>query len=109
MTTPLPGHASRGSTSRQPLMAAFDLLGQRWTMRILWELKGGPLSFRALQSACGGVSPSVLNRRLKDLRTSLLVLPKVEGYVLTPLGQELMQSLNPLRDWSKSWADAFNS
>lgn len=108
MATPLPGRASRGTTSGQPLMATFDLLGRRWTMRILWELKAGPLSFRALQNACDGVSPSVLNRRLKELRVSLLIAPEAEGYVLTPLGQQLMQDLDPLRDWSKSWANALS-
>ncbi|WP_371830737.1 winged helix-turn-helix transcriptional regulator [Erythrobacter sp.] len=90
-------------------MATFDLLGRRWTMRILWELRAKPLNFRALQAACDEVSPSVLNRRLKELRVSLLIAPEAEGYALTPLGQRLMQDLDPLRDWSKSWADALSS
>ncbi len=108
MTTPLPGQPSRGSTSGQPIMAVFDLLGRRWSMRILWELRGGPNSFRALQEACGGVSPSVLNTRLKELRTSVLVETQDDGYALTPLGEQLMQTLDPLRGWSKDWAIALS-
>lgn len=106
MTTPLPGRPSRGSNSGQPIMALFDLLGRRWTMRLLWELRLGPKSFRALQEACGGVSPSVMNTRLKDLRTSLLVENQPRGYELTSLGVHLMQTLDPLRDWSEDWSTA---
>ena len=49
-------------------MALLDLLGRRWALRILWELRDGPLTFRALQAACGNLSPSVLNDRLRELR-----------------------------------------
>lgn len=104
MTTPLPGRPSRGSQSGQPIMALFDLLGRRWTMRLLWELRSGPKSFRALQQACGGMSPSVMNIRLKELRAGLLVENQNEGYALTSLGDHLMKTLDPLRDWSKEWA-----
>jgi len=40
-------------------MALLDLLGQRWTLRILWELRDAPLTFRALQNACDSVSPKI--------------------------------------------------
>ncbi len=33
----------------------------------------GLLTFRALQDACGGVSPTVLNDRLRELRESRLI------------------------------------
>ncbi|MGV2481272.1 UNVERIFIED_CONTAM: helix-turn-helix transcriptional regulator, partial [Salmonella enterica subsp. enterica serovar Weltevreden] len=52
----------RGSSSGRPIMALLDLLGRRWTMRVIWELRGDPLSFRALQASCEGMSPSVLNQ-----------------------------------------------
>ena len=29
----------RGSRSGRPIMALLDLLGRRWTLRILWELR----------------------------------------------------------------------
>ncbi len=106
MTTPLPGRPSRGSNSGQPIMALFDLLGRRWTMRLLWELRSGPKSFRTLQEACGGMSPSVLNTRLKDLRKSLLIENQPQGYALTSLGDHLMKKLDPLRDWSEDWSTA---
>jgi DNA-binding HxlR family transcriptional regulator len=86
-------------------MALLDLLGRRWTLRAIWELRDRRLTFRALQDACGGVSPTVLNDRLRELRDSGLVdLVESEGYGLTPLGHELIDRALPLVDWSKRWA-----
>ncbi len=86
-------------------MAAFDLLGRRWTMRILWELGPGPCSFRELQERCGGLSPASLNVRLKELRANqLVVVDETTGYRLTEIGEELNASLDPLRRWASHWA-----
>jgi DNA-binding HxlR family transcriptional regulator len=86
-------------------MALLDLLGRRWTLRILWELRDAALTFRALQGACGGTSPTVLNQRIKELRQSGLVeIGERDGYSLTPLGDELRWALMPLVDWSTRWA-----
>lgn len=87
-------------------MALIDLMGRRWMLRILWELRGAPLTFRALQEACGGVSPSVLNLRLADLRETSLVETGEDGYALTPLGRELLAQLAPLTIWAETWAKA---
>jgi len=85
-------------------MALLDLLGRRWTLRILWELREGPLTFRALQSACESVSPTVMNARLHELREAeLVVLRKAEGYALTELAEELGEFLVPMDDWAKRW------
>ena len=43
---PRPGVPVRGSTTGRPLMAALDLLGQRWTLRVIWELRADALGFR---------------------------------------------------------------
>lgn len=86
-------------------MAAFDLLGRRWTMRILWALSQGPCTFRALAERVGEVVPSTLNRRLQEMKDTQLVLHDgVEGYQLTDLGQGLVDALVPLREWSNEWA-----
>jgi DNA-binding HxlR family transcriptional regulator len=86
-------------------MVLLDLLGRRWMLRILWELREDALTFRALREACGDVSPSVLNTRLKELRDSgLVMLDDSEGYALTPLGKELLGHLFPLHGWAERWA-----
>src|SRR5262245_8551048 len=105
--TPRPGRPVRGSTTGRPIMALLDLLGRRWALRIIWELRETRLTFRDLRDACGGISPTVLNQRLKELREShLLDLVESDGYGLTPLGHELRRALKPLVAWSNRWARA---
>ncbi len=97
--------AVRGSTTGRPIMALLDLLGRRWTLRVLWELREGPRTFRALQEAMDGVSPSVLNTRLRELRDADLVeRAEGEGYVLTPRAIELSDQILSLDDWARRWA-----
>jgi DNA-binding HxlR family transcriptional regulator len=85
-------------------MALLDLLGRRWVLRLMWELRGESLGFRELQLRCDHMSPSVLNQRLRDL-TGAGVVHTVEGrYRLTPDGRELLEMLGPLHDWAKRWA-----
>jgi len=86
-------------------MALLDLLGRRWTMRVLWELRSGRQTFRALQEACDGISPAVLNQRLRELRDARLVdLADGAGYGLTSLGTELLEKFSPIVGWAEKWA-----
>ncbi|WP_271408250.1 winged helix-turn-helix transcriptional regulator [Pseudomonas sp. Q1-7] len=105
MTTPLPGQPVRGSSSGRPIMALLDLLGRRWSLRVLWELNQGPTTFRELQARCEGLSPSVLNTRLGELRQALLVENGDAGYRLTDDGAELVRRCLPLAEWAANWAD----
>lgn len=104
MTTPLPKKPVRGSDSGVAIMALFDLLGHKWNMRILWQLREQALSFRAIQQTCDGMSPSVLNNRIKQLTEAQLVVSAERGYQLTALGASLMNTLDPLRHWSAEWS-----
>lgn len=103
---PAPGRGVRGSTTGRPLMALLDLLGRRWALRILWELRGGEsLTFRELQARCAEVSSSVLNDRLRELREAGIVTAEPgRGYALTPEGLRLIEDLAPLDGWAKRWA-----
>jgi DNA-binding HxlR family transcriptional regulator len=103
--TPRPGTPVRGSKSGKPIMAVFDLLGRSWALGVIWQLSGRTLTFRQLQEACEMVSPTVLNRRLKELRESGLVERAASGYRLTGNGDELFRLLEPIGSWSERWAD----
>jgi DNA-binding HxlR family transcriptional regulator len=85
-------------------MAALDLLGRRWTLRVLWELRdGSAASFRELRERCDSMSTSVLNQRLAELREAGLVEQDAGGYRLTKRGAELRDALAPLDAWAKRW------
>lgn len=91
----------RKAPTSSAMARALAFSGQRWAFRIVWELRGGPLSFRALQAACGHISPSVLQRRLHELRALGVVesIPRL-GYRLTACGERLFQVLAELNKWS---------
>ena len=110
MAVPKPGQPVRGSTTGRPLMAALDLFGRRWSLRIVWELNDGPLGFRALQHRCENMSSSVLRQRLTELAEARIVeqCPNT-SYALTPLGRDAYQALRPLVRWSARWADQLHA
>jgi DNA-binding HxlR family transcriptional regulator len=93
----------RGSRTGRPIMVLLDLLGRRWSLRILWELRHGALTSRALRTACDEASPTVLNERLKELREAGFVELGDGGYSLTPLGQELNETSLPLYHFAERW------
>jgi DNA-binding HxlR family transcriptional regulator len=102
-----PGRSARGTRTGRPIMVLLDLLGRRWVLRLLWELRGGPRRFRDLEVAIGA-SPTIVNGRLAELRAAKLVeLERSAGYRLTPLGKELLKLFLPLHLWSEKWAKAF--
>lgn len=102
--TPLPGTPVRGSRQGRPIMALLDLLGRRWTLRVLWELRDDPMpTFRALQDRCGGVSSSVLTSRLRELADAGLVRHSGDGYELTDQGRSLLVPLSGLDQWAAGW------
>lgn len=100
-----PGAPVRGSQTGRPVMAALDLLGRRWALRILWELRVGPLGARALRERCDTMSSSVLYERLSELTSAGLVARTDDGgYALTELGDSLGTALSPLDAWARRWA-----
>jgi DNA-binding HxlR family transcriptional regulator len=87
-----------------PTAALFDLLGRRWALRILWELRDEPASFQALQGRCDSMSPSVLSQRLTELRDAALGEKDDGGaYRLTQPGRTLLDRLRWVEEWTAQW------
>jgi DNA-binding HxlR family transcriptional regulator len=70
----------------------------------LWERREGPLPFRVLQQRCDGMSSSVLNQRLRELRAAGIVEGGDRGYRLTSEGQRLLDAFRPINAWAERWA-----
>jgi DNA-binding HxlR family transcriptional regulator len=104
MATAKPGKKVRGSLSGSPINALFDILGRRWALGILWYLGDGPSAFCRLQEQCGGMSPTILNTRLKELQDADIVERAIDGYALTARGNELRSYIVPVANWSATWA-----
>src|SRR4029077_3394234 len=95
----------RGSRSGRPIMALLDLLGRRWTLRIVWELRDDrSLTSRSLRTACDDASPTVLQTRLSELREAQLVeLISGDGYRLTAMGKELFDRFKATDLFASAW------
>jgi DNA-binding HxlR family transcriptional regulator len=101
---PRPGQPARGTRTGRPLLVAFDLLGRRWALRVLWELREDCLGFRALQARCEGMSSSVLRDRLAELvGAGLLETDDAGRYGLSGHGHRLLEALKPLSSWAEKW------
>ena len=88
----------------RPVMELLDLLGRRWALRVVWELRDETgLTFRELRSRCDEVSSSVLAERVRELSEAGVVGRAEDGYVLTPRGRELLTLLQPLDEWARRW------
>jgi DNA-binding HxlR family transcriptional regulator len=91
-------------------MALLDLLGRRWTLRIIWELRDRPLTSRGLRAACDEASPTILQTRLTELRNAGFVeLGPSGGYALTPLGRQLLETFLPLHRFAERWRSAHST
>jgi len=92
------------------MLALLDLLGRRWALRLLWELRQEPGTFQALQVRCDSMSTSVLSQRLSELREAQLVEKNPAGeYQLTDHGARLLTRLDGMDEWTQEWARIIGS
>lgn len=83
-------------------LALFDVLGERWALRVLWELRTEPLTYRAIAGRVQGLSTSVLTKRLRELRAARLVEHVTGvGYRLTARGRGLLKHLEAVAAWAR--------
>ena len=93
-----------------PIAKALEVLGERWTLLVIRELFLGAERFSELEQGLPNISPTMLNRRLKELEQCNIVTkhrnPNQRGYryKLTKAGTELDAVLNPLGQWGMKWA-----
>jgi DNA-binding HxlR family transcriptional regulator len=86
-----------------PIESALDLLGRRWALRVVWELRRDRLSFGELSKRLA-ISPSVLTSRLGELVEAGIceVEPSGRGYSLTGHGRELARILYEVNRWASA-------
>jgi DNA-binding HxlR family transcriptional regulator len=94
------------------LEAALDVVGGKWKVLILWELRRTPRRFGDLRRHIPGISEKMLIQHLKEMDTDEIVTrrdykevpPRVE-YALTECGQSLCDALAPLCAWGREHMD----
>lgn len=90
-----------------PIAHGLDIIGERWALLVVRELRLGPRRYADLQAALPGLGPSVLAQRLRDLeetgvlrRRTLSPPASIKVYELTEWGAELEPVFAALRTWA---------
>lgn len=87
--------------STRPIDNALELLGRRWALRLIWELRRSALSFSELRQRTG-ISPSVLSSRLGELlHAGVVEQDPARRYRLSGRGRELARLLYELNRWAE--------
>jgi len=92
-----------------PIARSLDLVGDRWTILVLRDLRLGRTRFADLLRSLEGISPNLLSARLKTLEREGLVArrlysehpPRAE-YVLTEHGDAFGVVLKAMYDWGSA-------
>ena len=99
-----------------PVAAFQKIISGKYKLRIVWDLKDGPLRYSEIRSGLlrgaegsGEIAPRVLSRELKALAENGLidrkdfgvVPPKVE-YRLTDQGKSFVPVIAAIRDWGSA-------
>ena len=101
---PRPSSSTRGS-----LVAAIQVVGDRWTILLLHDMALGLCRFDELRAT--GIPSSTLALRLKAFEAQGLVArvryqnrPPRDEYRLTDMGRDLWTATTALGEWADRWA-----
>ncbi|MHB8595271.1 MAG: winged helix-turn-helix transcriptional regulator [Ktedonobacteraceae bacterium] len=102
-----PDQETNACTTHVPMQRAMSLLGDMWTLMIVYNLLSGPRRFGELRDAMGNVSPKTVSQRLKMLeedgfvnRHAFAEIPPRVEYQLTEKGLALAGVLEAIRQFS---------
>ena len=98
-----------------PVATAVALIGGKWKLLILRNLKMRPWRFNELQRDLDGISQKVLTAQLRAMEADGLVHRKVYAevpprveYSLTELGKSLKPILDALWNWGEDYKASLN-
>jgi DNA-binding HxlR family transcriptional regulator len=96
-----------------PARTTLGLVGDTWSVVVVFALGNGPSRYGELHSRIGGISKKMLSQTLRKLERNGLVQarrlrtapPGVE-YRLTELGETLLEPVRSLSRWAEQHTDA---
>ncbi|MFD2117674.1 winged helix-turn-helix transcriptional regulator [Paenibacillus yanchengensis] len=90
--------------------AAADILGKKWTGRIIRVLLGGPKRFKDIKEQIPEMSDKMLTDRMKELECQGIVkrqvypeMPVRIEYELTEKGNALEPVIESIQEWGEHW------
>lgn len=95
-----------------PSHQVLDLITGKWSVLVLYALRGGKLRYSELEHTVEGISQKMLTQTLRELernglvkRTVYPVVPPHTEYELTPLGTSLEGIVYELGGWAQQHMD----
>ncbi len=90
-----------------PVRQLINIVGDKWTLPVLYVLKQGTKRYSELQREIPGISKKMLTQTLRRLesdkiikRTVYAVIPPKTEYNLTIFGKKLIDPIEVLADWA---------
>lgn len=93
-----------------PVAAAIDLIGGKWTIIVLYHLRGKTMRFGELKKDIPKITQKMLTHELRQLEANKLVTRKVYAEVPPRVEYsptELADQLNPILDQLCGWVHAY--
>lgn len=89
-----------------PVATTVQLIGNKWKLLIMRNLRVRPWRFNELQKSLEGISQKVLTDSLRSMESDGIVTrtaypevpPRVE-YALSELGQSMLPIINAMEEW----------
>ncbi|HEU5047362.1 MAG TPA: helix-turn-helix domain-containing protein [Rickettsiales bacterium] len=89
-----------------PMVSAIAIIGGKWKLPILFQLRSKTLRFSEIRKSLAGVTQKMLTQQLRELESDGLITrtvypevpPRVE-YSITPIGKRLEPILAALCTW----------
>lgn len=93
-----------------------DLIGDKWTLLIVYTLGDGPLRFSELRRRAAPISQKMLTQTLRELerygmvtRTVLSTAPPQVEYGLADLGHSFLDAASVVCGWTRDNLDALTA
>ncbi len=90
-----------------PVRQVINIIGDKWTLPVLYVLTSGTKRYSELQRQIPGISKKMLTQTLRQLESDSIVKRKVypvvppkTEYNLTPFGEKLIEPITTLADWA---------
>lgn len=109
--TPTKSSAKKDGANCSNLKNALEILGDRWSSVILWNLNEKSQRFCELEESTGGINPRTLTARLKMLEEADLITreefqeypPRTE-YTITKKGRDLKPIFTDMMSWAAKYS-----
>jgi DNA-binding HxlR family transcriptional regulator len=87
-----------------------DIIGRKWNLLIIWQLRDSTLRFSELQSRMCGINSKTITKHLRDLEQHTIITrtvypevpPRVE-YSLTERGRAILPIIDAMLEWGGAY------